>query len=107
MLPKKQRETKKETKGKGLFNKNLLRLVTVAVFIGCGLLIYTTYRDCRAKEQEVAELQEKIDAYNEENTELQMVLDSDDMSEYMERVALERGYAYSDERRFYDTSRKD
>lgn len=105
-MPKKQRETT-NAKGKGLFNKNLLRLVTVAVFIGCGILIYTTDRDCRAKEHEVAELQAKIDAYNEENTELQMVLDSDDMSEYMERVALERGYAYSDERRFYDKSRKD
>lgn len=104
-MPKKHREKNKKNKGKGLFNKNLLRLVTVAVFIGCGILIYTTNRDCDAKEREAAELQIQIDAYNEENTELQMVLDSDDMSEYMERVALERGYAYTDERRFYDTSR--
>ena len=33
-------------------------------------------------------------------------LDSDDMSEYMEKVAAEQwGYAYPDEHRFYDTSR--
>ena len=104
-MPKKHREKNKKSKGKTLFNKSLLRLVTVAVFIGCGILIYTTNRDCAEKEREAAELQTQIDAYNEENTELQMVLDSDDMSEYMERVALERGYAYTDERRFYDTSR--
>lgn len=38
--------------------------------------------------------------------EIQRVLDNNDMSEYMEKVALEdQGYAFPDERRFYDTSR--
>jgi hypothetical protein len=37
------------------------------------------------------------------NEELQKILDSDDISEYMEKVALEKyGYAYPDERRFYE-----
>lgn len=38
--------------------------------------------------------------------ELQRVLESDDLSYYIEKIAMEeRGYAYPDERRFYDTSR--
>ena len=51
-------------------------------------------------------IQSKIDAYEAENMEIQRVLDSNDTSAYMEKVAIEeRGYAYPDERRFYDTSR--
>ena len=58
------------------------------------------------KEAELQTIQAKIDSYEAQNAELQRVLEGDDMSEYMEKVAIEEyGYAYSDERRFYDTSR--
>ena len=93
-------------KKKGLFNRALVKLAAVAVIIGCGVLIATTQKDCSAKEEQMARIQTKIDAYETENAELQRVLDSDDLKEYMEKVALEeRGYAYPDERRFYDTTR--
>jgi hypothetical protein len=37
---------------------------------------------------------------------MRRTLESDDLSAYMEKIALEeRGYAYPNERRFYDTSR--
>ena len=37
---------------------------------------------------------------------MRSTLESDDLSAYMEKIALEeRGYAYPNERRFYDTSR--
>ena len=37
---------------------------------------------------------------------MQRTLDSDDLSAYMEKIALEeRDYAYPNERRFYDRSR--
>ncbi|MDE6539167.1 MAG: hypothetical protein K2K66_03160, partial [Ruminococcus sp.] len=63
----------------------------------------TTERDCSEKEKELSKIQAEIDAYEAENTELQRVLESDDISDYMEKVAVEeRGYAYPDERRFYD-----
>ncbi|MDE5558293.1 MAG: hypothetical protein K2J32_11515 [Ruminococcus sp.] len=66
----------------------------------------TTERDCSEKEKELSKIQAEIDAYEAENTELQRVLESDDISDYMEKVAVEeRGYAYPDERRFYDKSR--
>ncbi|MBR0511253.1 MAG: hypothetical protein IJJ81_01605 [Ruminococcus sp.] len=93
-------------KKKGLFNRGLVKLAAVAIVIGCGVLIATTQKDCAAKEEQMARIQTKIDAYETENAELQRVLDSDDLKEYMEKVALEeRNYAYPDERRFYDTTR--
>ena len=97
---------KNDTGKKRLFNRGLVKLAAVSVIIGCGVLIVTTERDCAEKEKELSEIQAEIDSYEEENTELQRVLESDDISSYMEKVAVEeRGYAYPDERRFYDTSR--
>lgn len=110
-MPKKTKEKPKEkskekAKGKNLFNRGLVKLAAVAVIIGCGMLIVTTEKDCAEKEKELNALQSEIDLYEAENTELQRVLESDDLSAYMEKVAVEeRGYAYPDERRFYDTSR--
>ncbi len=96
----------KKVQKKGLFNKGLVKLTSCALIIGCAVLIITTEKDCAEKEHELAAIQAKIESYEAENTELQRVLDSDDMSDYMEKVAVEeRGYAYPDERRFYDTSR--
>lgn len=97
---------KNKRKHKGLFNRGLFKLAAVAVIIGCGVVLYYTEKDCSEKETEIIVIQAKIDAYNIENEDLQRTLDSDDLSAYMERVALEEhDYAYPDERRFYDTSR--
>ncbi|MDE5619932.1 MAG: hypothetical protein K2O29_04425 [Ruminococcus sp.] len=70
------------------------------------MLIFTTEKDCSEKEHELASVQYEIDLYETENTELQRILDSDDITAYMEKIAVEeRDYAYPDERRFYDKSR--
>jgi len=102
----KNKKTKKQAKNKGLFNSMLFKLLAGAVIIGCAVLFVTTETDCINKEAELAALQAQIDAYNIENAELQRTLSSDDLSAYMERIALEeKDYAYPDERRFYDTSK--
>ncbi len=102
-MAKKSRKKQKKT---GLFNRGLTKLVAIAAIAGCAVLIIATERDCAEKERELVTVQNKIEAYQTENSELQRVLESDDMSAYMEKVAVEeRGYAYPDERRFYDTSR--
>lgn len=76
------------------------------MIVVCAALLITTEQDCTKKERELAHIQAKIDEYNIENEDLKRTLESDDLSAYMEKVALEeRGYAYPDERRFYDTSR--
>lgn len=100
-MPKTKRKS-----NKGLFSKNLVRLVAAASIIGCTVFVFSIEKDCAEKKQEMNDIQAKIDAYEAQNSELRDVLESDDISDYLERVALEeRGYAYPDERRFYDTSR--
>lgn len=101
MLAKKAKIDKK-----GLFNRFLVKLAAAFVILGCIMLVYTIEKDCSEKEREITVIQGKIDSYEVENADLQRILESDDMSDYIARVAIEeRGYAYSDERRFYDTSR--
>lgn len=91
---------------KGLFNGLLVKLMAVGVVAACSVLLFTTEKDCKEKEAELDGIQVKIDAYENDNSELQRLLESDDMSAYLEKVAIEeRDYAYPDERRFYDTSR--
>ena len=94
------------TRRKSLFNRGLVKLAAASVIVGCGMLIVTTEKDCSEKERELSSVQYEIDLYETENTELQRILDSDDISAYMEKIAVEeRDYAYPDERRFYDKSR--
>lgn len=70
------------------------------------MLIITTEKDCAEKKQELIAIEAKTEAYLAENVELERIINDEDMSAYMEKVAIEeRGYAYPDERRFYDTSR--
>ena len=102
-MPKKP---KQKTRRKSLFNRGLVKLAAASVIVGCGVLIFTTEKDCSEKERELASVQNEIDLYEAENTELQRVLDSDDITAYMEKIAVEeRDYAYPDELRFYDKSR--
>lgn len=101
MLAKKAKPEKK-----GLFNRFLVKIAAVVVAAVCIMLVYRNEKDCSEKERELTVVQGKIDSYEVENADIQRILDSDDMSDYIARVAVEeRGYAYSDERRFYDTSR--
>ena len=100
-LAKKSKLTKKS-----LFNGLLVKLLAAAIGIGCAVTVVTVNRECDAKDDELTGIQEKIDQYEADNSELQRILDNEDMSAYIEKVAMEKyGYAYSDERRFYDTSR--
>ena len=57
-----------------------------------------------AYEQQIAEVQEKVDALSEENSEYASVLSSTDRSAYYEKIAREvYGYAKPGEYVFYKT----
>jgi hypothetical protein len=102
-LPKKikTKKSKKVSLSRGLF-----KLVIITFIGGCSVAAVAMQIDSAEKEKELGAIQAKIDAYKLQNEEMQRTLDSDDLSAYMERIALEeRGYAYPNERRFYDTSR--
>lgn len=100
-MPKRSKQEKK-----GLFNKALIRVLAVAIVAGCVMIIYSTEKECAGKERELNSIKAKIEEYEVENADLQQIVESDDLSVYIERIAVEeRDYAYPDERRFYDTSR--
>lgn len=90
-----------------LLSDHLTEAVAVAaLIICCVVLIITIEVDCAQKKADLVQLNQKVSSLQAQNMEIQRVLDNNDMSEYMEKVALEdQGYAFPDERRFYDTSR--
>ena len=74
--------------------------------MSCVIVLVILQTDCAEKEADLVKVNEKISVLEGENEEIKRVLDNTDISSYMEQVALEeQGYAYPDERRFYDTSR--
>ncbi len=83
----------------------LLRIALVLVIGACTAGFITTQNSIEEKKRELAELNNKIDAVTAQNEELASLIKSDDIGRYMEKLAVENdGYAYPDERRYYDTS---
>ena len=79
-------------------------MAAVAFVISCAVLLVVI--DCAEKEADLVKINDKISVLEGDNEEIERVLSNSDVSSYMEQVALEeQGYAYPDERRFYDTSR--
>lgn len=59
----------------------------------------------RAEEREVADLKNSYQQQLDENSELQMIIDSGDESAYIEKIAREQyGYAMPEERVYYDST---
>ncbi len=87
----------------------LMRLVikvTSALFVlYCVVSIIMTQAEIAEKKQELDVLAEKAAKLEEENAEYSSILSEEDERAFMERYALEvLGYAYPNERRFYDTA---
>lgn len=97
---------KRGNKRKKLFNNVLTKIAGIALVMSCVIVLVILQTDCAEKEADLVKVNEKISVLEGENEEIKRVLDNTDISSYMEQVALEeQGYAYPDERRFYDTSR--
>lgn len=97
--------TKKKSKPRLGF-RMLMNVALVMFVIFCFVSIVTVQNSIVEKKHELAELQENIDVLAAENEELAKLIESDDIGKYMEKLAVESaGYAYPDERRYYDTSR--
>lgn len=87
----------------------LMRLFAMAAgfsfVLYCILSIITTQAEIAEKKQELAQLVEKAEKLEESNDEYESMLSEDDEIAFMERYASEvLGYAYPNERRFYDTT---
>jgi cell division protein FtsB len=98
-------QIKKEKKKKSAFNI-LVTLAFFAFVIGCIASIINNQYVYTQKKAELSELQAKADEIETKNGELERILNSGDMNQYMEMLAIEQlNYSYPNERRFYDTSR--
>lgn len=83
-------------------------VVTVTGFVFvvyCVSSIVLTQAEIAEKRQELDVLVEKAEKLEDENEEYQSILSEEDERAFMERYAVEvLGYAYPNERRFYDTT---
>lgn len=91
-------------------NNGLLKITGAAVLVvmiaGCGISIFSDMLEYSEKQSELDELKLRAEQLEAENAEYESILNEEDERTYMERIAIEKlGYAYPDERRFYDTTR--
>lgn len=80
--------------------------VTAMVFVvACVFEIISTQAEIAEKELELAALVKEAEELEDRNDEYLSILSEDDERVFMERYAVEMlGYAYPNERRFYDTT---
>lgn len=80
--------------------------VALILIAACLISIIGDKVELNEKQQELAVLREQAEALEAENASYESILSEEDERTYMERIATEKlGYAYPDERRFYDTAR--
>ena len=100
-------ETKNEYR-KVKQNPIITVLTRGAIFIAvAATLILTLYIQSNISERrkKYEQIKQQIEDLKAENEELNLTINSNDMSEYMKKIAIEKyGYAYPDEIRFYDKS---
>lgn len=84
----------------------LIRIAMVLFVLFSSISIVYIQNAIAEKKQELANIEENIETMTAKNEELADLIESDDIGRYMEKLAVENnGYAYPDERRYYDTSR--
>ncbi len=104
----KQKELKAERSRKtgGPFMKFIVTVAAFALVVGCLFSIVATQADIAEKKQELAALEAEAKELEIKNDEFSSILAEEDERSYMERIAIDvLGYAYPNERRFYDTTR--
>ncbi len=85
--------------------KLIFRLAIVMFVIFCAVAFIKTQNSIIERKRELASLEEKVETMTAQNEELADIIGSNDIGRYMEKIAVEQnGYAYPDERRYYDTS---
>lgn len=96
---------KKQRRSRPLIGYLSLPLLAV-MFIACLISILGDKAQLNEKQEELELLRRQAAALEAENASYESILNEEDERTYMERIATEKlGYAYPDERRFYDTTR--
>lgn len=96
---------KKQRRNRPLIGYLSLPILAV-MFIACLISILGDKAELSEKQEELELLRQQAAALEAENASYESILEEEDERTYMERIATEKlGYAYPDERRFYDTTR--
>lgn len=99
---------KKKTDRPGFLYRLLLRGAFILVVAGCVVSIVSTQSTIAEIRNDITALDEKIEIIEAQNQDYSDIVQSNDITRYMEKQAMENSgcsYAYPDERRYYDTSR--
>lgn len=100
-----KREYKKKYR-KGSITNAIGIPVAVILILACTVSVISDKVELNEKQIELKALEERAIELEAENASYESILNEEDERTYMERIAIERlGYAYPDERRFYDTTR--
>lgn len=86
----------------------LLRFAVAAVIVACVVSVISAQSSIAETQKQIEILDEKIEILKDQNRDYSDIVQSNDISRYMEKQAMENGsysYAYPDERRYYDVSR--
>lgn len=86
---------------------NIIMHLAAIVFVAyCAMSFIGTKAEIAERKHELVKLNEQAAILESENEEFQAILSEEDERAYMERIAIDTlGYAYPNERRFYDTTR--
>ncbi|MCM1578357.1 MAG: hypothetical protein NC078_06125 [Ruminococcus sp.] len=96
---------KKQKLSRPLIGYLSLPLLAV-MFIACLISILGDKAELNEKQEELELLRQQAAALEAENSGYESILNEEDERTYMERIAMEQlGYAYPDERRFFDHAR--
>jgi cell division protein FtsB len=84
--------------------KMLIFIAGLTLVLFCLWKFISAQADLEERQQQLLLLQEKARLLAEENAEYESILSETDERTYIERIAVEvLGYAYPNERRFYDS----
>lgn len=100
-LKKLSEKAKKKKEGSGLFGPLAMFAAFILVVYSIITIISQQVQIAQLKQQK-SEINAQMNEARQLNDEYTRLLASEDESEYMERIAVEKlGYAYPNERRFY------
>lgn len=88
----------------GFFGRHSYVLMFLIICLLCFSFVFYTFlnNDVKKKETELTALNEYYDSVLESNDELSYLLNDADEKELFEQLARSHGYAYPDEKIYYD-----
>lgn len=93
---------------KGVNQKSLIKGVIIFLFaalvVYCSCTLISNYADISRLRAQAVEYEAEYNEQVEENEKAKAILDSENLDDYIEQKAREKGYAKDDEVVFYDIS---